>query len=343
MKKTIFILFFAIIFVQNMFAWGGALRDVTKQPSATPTFYLGDVATFAWATSSAQLVKIGVGILASPPAAYTNLTWNTPTDYTPSLGKMSNYTVTSVGTGYYSIWLGYSTAVGTNGSFFNGKNTTMTYGDNNNSSGGSTVPWNSTYCYGTFTVNAINDPTVTTPFTTTSSSVSLAWSKNTQSHNVMIVRKLSSDLWTEPTQGSAYTVGNTIGSGTIVYNGNETSYSDTNLNSGTSYDYKFYSVNNNYYSLGMSITAITNEDISTNVSLTPSTTLRIFTQNAKVQVIGLEGESSIIMYDLVGNVLDNKKTNNSTIVLSVPASGVYLLRIHDKNNDNLEVKILISE
>ena len=82
MKKTIIILFFAIIFVQNMFAWAGALRDVAKQPSATPTFYLGDVATFAWATSSAQLVKIGVGILASPPAAYTNLTWNIPTDYT---------------------------------------------------------------------------------------------------------------------------------------------------------------------------------------------------------------------------------------------------------------------
>ena len=39
MKKTIIILFFAIIFVQNMFAWGGALRDVTNQPSATPTFY----------------------------------------------------------------------------------------------------------------------------------------------------------------------------------------------------------------------------------------------------------------------------------------------------------------
>jgi hypothetical protein len=305
---------------------------------------LGDVATFAWATKSGPtLVKIGVGILASPPAAYSNLTWNTPTDYTyPSyLGKMSNYTVTSVGTGYYSIWLGYGAAVGTNGSFFNGKNTTMTDGDSNNS--GSPAPWNSTNCYGTFTVSAINDPSNLATRVASQSEIDLSWAQNAQTHNVLIIRKLSSDLWTEPTQGSAYTVGNTIGSGTIVYNGNGTSYSDTNLNSGTSYDYKFYSVNNNYYSLGMSITAITNEGISTNVSLTPSTTLRILTQNAKVQVIGLEGESSIIMYDLVGNVLDNKKTNNSTFVLSVPASGVYLLRIHDKNNDNLEVKILISE
>ena len=83
MKKTIIILFFAIIFVQNMFAWAGAFRDVAKQPSETPTFYLGDVATFAWATSSSiPYIKIGVGILASPPAAYTNLTWYIPTDYT---------------------------------------------------------------------------------------------------------------------------------------------------------------------------------------------------------------------------------------------------------------------
>ena len=144
MKKTIIILFFAIIFVQNMFAWGGAFRDGANQSSATPTFYLGDVATFAWATSSVDLVKIGVGILASAPAAYTNLTWYTPTNYayTGWSGKKCDYTVTSVGTGYYSIWLGYGTppVLGTNGSFFNGKNTTMTYGDNNNSSGGSNVP-----------------------------------------------------------------------------------------------------------------------------------------------------------------------------------------------------------
>jgi hypothetical protein len=103
----------------------------------------------------------------------------------------------------------------------------------------------------TVTIAALNNPTVTTPFTTTSSSVSLAWSKNTQNHNVMIVRKLSSATWTEPTQGTAYAIGASIGSGTVIYNSNGTSYSNTELSSSTAYDYKFYSVNNNYYSSGV--------------------------------------------------------------------------------------------
>ena len=261
MKKTIIILFFAIIFVQNMFAWGGAFRDVAKQPSATPTFYLGDDATFAWAISSGvTLVKIGVGILASPPDAYSKLTWNTPTNYTYTgwSGKMYNYTVTSVGTGYYSIWLGYNaTTVGTNGSFFNGKNLTMTYGDNNNSSGTSSVPWNSTYCYGTFTVSAINDPTVTTPFTTTSSTVSLAWSKNAKGNNVMIVQYAHGATPTAPTNGTSYSSSNAIGTGTVVYNGSDIETTSSSLNSSTAYDYYFYSVNNNYYSSGVLATATT--------------------------------------------------------------------------------------
>ncbi len=260
MKKTIIILFFAIIFVQNMFAWAGAFRDVAKQPSATPTFYLGDVATFAWATSSgATLVKIGVGILASPPAAYTNLTWNTPTDYTYTgyLGKKYDYTVTSVGTGYYSIWLGWGAAVGTNGSFFNGKNTTMIYGDGSNS--GSPAPWNSTYCYGTFTASALSNPTSYSAVATSTTQIDLSWTKETtaQTHNVIIVRQTSNSSWTTPTQGTSYSLGATLGSGTVVYSGNGSSYSDASLVPATTYYYKCYSLNNNYYSDGVLASATT--------------------------------------------------------------------------------------
>ena len=67
----------------------------------------------------------------------------------------------------------------------------------------------------------------------------------------MIVRKLSSATWTEPTQGTTYAIGDLIGSGTVIYNSNGTSYSNTELLSSTAYDYKFYSVNNNYYSSGV--------------------------------------------------------------------------------------------
>ena len=265
MKKTIIILFFAIIFVQNMFAWAGAFRDAAKQPSATPTFYLGDDATFAWAISSGvTTVRIGVGILTSPPAAYSNLTWNTPTDYTYTgySGKMYNYTVTSVGTGYYSIWLGYTTnVVGTNGSFFNGNNTTMIYGDGNNS--GSPAPWSSNYCYGTFTASALSNPTSYSAVATSTTQIGLSWTKETtaQNHNVIIVRQTSNSSWTAPTQGTSYALGATLGSGTVVYSGTGSSYSDASLVPATTYYYKCYSLNNNYYSDGVLASATTISDV----------------------------------------------------------------------------------
>ncbi|MDO9257224.1 MAG: T9SS type A sorting domain-containing protein [Bacteroidales bacterium] len=84
-----------------------------------------------------------------------------------------------------------------------------------------------------------------------STSIDLSWIKNEQGHNVMIVRKNIYESWTEPTQGQTYIGGNTIGSGVVVYNSSGTSYTNIDLASSTDYDYKFYSVNNNYYSEGI--------------------------------------------------------------------------------------------
>lgn len=105
-----------------------------------------------------------------------------------------------------------------------------------------------------YTVNSLNNPSVTTATTNpaaASGEIKLAWSKDGQSHNVMIVRKASSSSWTEPTRGSSYSAGNSIGSGTVVYNGSDTAYTNTGLASDTSYDYKFYSENYSYYSAGV--------------------------------------------------------------------------------------------
>jgi hypothetical protein len=67
----------------------------------------------------------------------------------------------------------------------------------------------------------------------------------------MIVRKLSTDSWTEPTQNTQYSASASIGAGVVVYNGPLTSYINTGLSTGLIYDYKFYSENNQYYSSGV--------------------------------------------------------------------------------------------
>lgn len=116
-----------------------------------------------------------------------------------------------------------------------------------------------------FTVNALNTPTSYSAAlngTNPSTQIDLSWTKDAQAHNVMILRKKSTDSWTEPTQGAAYSVGNTIGAATVVYNGSGTSFTD-NVNSSTGYDYKFYSENWSYYSGG-----VTSGTITTNTNIT---------------------------------------------------------------------------
>jgi hypothetical protein len=67
----------------------------------------------------------------------------------------------------------------------------------------------------------------------------------------MIVRKAPAASWTEPTQGTSYSVSATLGAGTVVYVGSDTSTTDSGLSAGSTYDYKFYSVNNGYYAAGV--------------------------------------------------------------------------------------------
>ena len=85
----------------------------------------------------------------------------------------------------------------------------------------------------------------------------------------MIVRKKSTDSWTEPTQGAAYAVNDAIGAGVVVQNGVGTSLNNTGLDAGTTYDYKFYSENYSYYSLGVTASATTEYITPTITSFTP--------------------------------------------------------------------------
>ena len=111
-----------------------------------------------------------------------------------------------------------------------------------------------------FTVSAINDPSGQAAAANAGSpahEIDLEWTENAQSHDVMVVRKLSTDSWTEPTQGTGYSVSGTLGDGTVVYKGAGVDFTDTGLAEDTTYDYKFYSVNNDYYSAGVTAQATT--------------------------------------------------------------------------------------
>ena len=80
--------------------------------------------------------------------------------------------------------------------------------------------------------------------------VRLAWTKNGAGHDVMILHKTSA-ISTDPTDGTGYSVGNTIGGATVIYKGSGTAVEHV-VTPGTTNYYKFYSYSTaNYYSTGV--------------------------------------------------------------------------------------------
>ena len=105
-----------------------------------------------------------------------------------------------------------------------------------------------------FAVSAINDasdPDAEPNDADPTGALDLSWSQNAQSHGVMVVRKAAAASWTEPAQGTTYSVSDPLGDGTVVYVGSGTSTTDSGLSEDSTYDYKFYSVNNGYYAAGV--------------------------------------------------------------------------------------------
>ena len=265
MKKTLFTLFIVLVTMQNAFAWGWAIRDAVRQPSENPSYYLGDQVYFSWDIDAtgwgAVLKKAGVGTTnTSAGMNWQNIIW---VDEAGDGGgnnegvKSATFTVNSVATWYYSLWLGFNnTFVGDNGRWYNGNS-----------------GWNEglgTFLSSSFTVSDLNTPGSQTAAKSSSnpqSIIDLNWARDAQSHNVMIVRK-SGGSFTAPTQGTAYTVGNSIGTGVVVYNGSGILYSNTGLAPSTGYEYAFYSENNSYYSAAVTTTTVTTDAFFTPTSQT---------------------------------------------------------------------------
>ncbi|MEI6554944.1 MAG: T9SS type A sorting domain-containing protein [Paludibacter sp.] len=252
MKKIILLLAFVAFIVQSTFAWGWAVRDVTNQPSENPTYYLGDQVNLYWYVNStgygATYKKAGIGTTNSSAGMnWQNIVWNN--DAGDGFGnnegiKSATYTVNSVGTWYYSLWLGWGASIGDNGAYNNGSNV-WTQG-------------NTSFQSSSFTVNALGNPTSCTA-SITGTTASLGWTRfvgNAVNYNVMIVRYAKNATPTAPTNGSAYALNASIGSGTVVYaTGSGTSTTNT-VTAATDYDYYFYSENWSYYSSGVKVTAV---------------------------------------------------------------------------------------
>ena len=94
-----------------------------------------------------------------------------------------------------------------------------------------------------------------------SSQINLIWTGNTNGDDVMLVR--SGSTIGVPVDTNQYLVGDTIpGGGEVIYSGDTSLFSDTGLDSNTSYNYKLFSYDSSdNYSTGITISVTTNNSI----------------------------------------------------------------------------------
>jgi len=107
-----------------------------------------------------------------------------------------------------------------------------------------------------WTISAIPDPTAQSATADGAEMIRLAWTPNGTYNNVLIVYQSGGAVSTDPTQGTSYNVGGSIGSGVVVYKGTASAFEHI-VATGTAHHYKFYSINNNYYSPGLTANATT--------------------------------------------------------------------------------------
>ncbi len=247
--KKILLLVGVMVMVINLFgqnsptwSWPQCRNfDGAENPEQPATIYLGDKGFFghdSWGQVDGHdgqwRVVIKTSSNLSDGGIYGDLTSTSNTEHKTAWSPR----FTQVGTWYWGMQVIYPDA----------GNTTAWYCKD-------ITDWENMYATPTsdltITVSALSNPSSSSASASSSSTIALSWTK-WNSKNVMVLRKLSSDSWTEPTQGTAYSVGNTIGSGTVtvVYNSDGTNFTDSDLLPNTSYDYKFYSENWSYYSDG---------------------------------------------------------------------------------------------
>ena len=240
---------FALLASSNAMAWNWPqCRNYNGgSPEQPGTIYLGDTGTFgcdSWADVDTKWPKWRVWIKTSADIQNgTAGNWSNWSNVQHKQGTSPRFT--STGTWYWGMQVEYTDAGGTTGWYCRND-----------------ANWNNMYgtpdANLTVTVSALNNPAGVSAATNpaaASSEVKLSWTPD-GSHYTMVVRKLSSGSWTEPTQGAAYSAGNTIGAGTVVYFGPAGAYTNTGLSADTSYDFKFYTENNSYYSAGVAVNGV---------------------------------------------------------------------------------------
>ena len=253
MKKTLLTILFLVasVFAGYSQIWLNPLT--TGRPIANN--YLGDKLSSPWyfnfeiGQASWNASEVGVG---QDPGGVTGWNWATAAYYQDNGSNkdvrrdIGGFQFTATGT-----WYAVGRAKANSGDAW-------TYADEGTWSNETTLTASTSLkACPFFTVNALSNPSSCTA-SISGTTASLGWTKftGTSTYNVMIVRYAKNATPTAPTNGTAYTLNQSIGTGTVVYATNTGSNTTNAVTAATDYDYYFYSENWSYYSAGQKITAL---------------------------------------------------------------------------------------
>ena len=151
-------------------------------------------------------------------------------------------------------------------------------------------------------VSALNNPSALAATAVNTNQVNLTWTKGVSGgeKDTLILRN-TSNSFTDPTPGTSYAAGANIGTATVIYKGNGTNFSDSNLSTGTQYFYKVYAENNSYYSSSSSGTV-------TASATTPSPSITVSGSLAAVDTTYGSPSASPTSFTVAGSYLAGNLT-----------------------------------
>lgn len=89
--------------------------------------------------------------------------------------------------------------------------------------------------------------------------INLNWQTPGGFDNIFVLAKATDAITSDPIQGTPYAMGTVIDGSTVIYKGNSEGFIHTGLQNNTTYNYKVYTLNNNYYSAGISASETTDD------------------------------------------------------------------------------------
>ncbi len=126
----------------------------------------------------------------------------------------------------------------------------------NQNGGSDEAAWDEIKLSGTSS-GAVANPSNFSASPSSPSQMDISWTKNTSNDNVLLAYN-TTDSFGTPTDGTAYSAGDNIGSATVIYNGANPGYTHTGLDENTTYYYRAWSVDGSVnYSSGVSTNGLT--------------------------------------------------------------------------------------